>query len=183
MFVGLCTHPYRTCDFCLKSRWFMANHFKSSFKGYTCGHCGKSFKTISKRNFHVKDCHPTDPEDKKCKQCHKEFSGVSSCKRHQNTCPEHQKYLWQPNNNDIKVDAFKSHINNRHSPFKRRTDRSEALKEMLKSFESWLHADYITVNFVVLAEETKSKFITQFGKILDWLEVSTAYVMCSNDYI
>jgi hypothetical protein len=80
--------------------------------------------------------------------------------------------LWQPKVSEEKVEAFSEKTKqDRHAPFKRTTERSATMIQIVSNFDKWLRADYVTINSIVLAEETKSKFISQLSKVFDWLEV------------
>lgn len=137
---------------------------------FTCDFCDKHFKNVSARNYHVKDCHPLDENQKRCTLCNKLFSAISTRARHEEVgCPQERKIIWIP-----PEEVNKEKVNFRHTS--QRNTISEVSTQILDLFRAYL-TDGGTSTFMLsrgkqkLESSSVESYISHFRVYIAFIEV------------
>ena len=80
----------------------------------------------------MKDCHPENEDEKRCKLCAKLFGSISNKQRHEQTgCPKERKLVWIPPEEFNKDKVNNRHVNQRH-------DLTDDSKQIVQLFREYL---------------------------------------------
>lgn len=141
---------------------------------FPCTKCTKVFKTISKYNYHQKDCHPEDDSQKHCNLCNKTFAAVSIKQRHENTgCPKERTVVWVP-----PAPINKDETNNRH--VMQRNQLSEKNVQIIDRFREYLTDGSTSVVILSrgkqnLEPSSVDSYVSHFRVYAGFVEVSHVY--------
>jgi hypothetical protein len=134
----------------------------------------KQFGKIGKLNFHVKDCHPENEDDKRCQLCAKLFGSISNKQRHKDTgCPKERKLVWIP-----PKEVSKDKVNNRH--VNQRCKLSDSSKQIIELFREYLTVGSASTFMLSRGKQQLEKssiesYVSHFRVYLAFVEVSPIY--------